>query len=46
MVEALMEHIDEMEHLSIAEQRLTDHRAGRSKSITQEEMEARYGVAD
>lgn len=46
MVEALNEHIGDMEALFLAEQRLTEHRAGRSKSFTQEEMEKRYGVAD
>jgi RHH-type rel operon transcriptional repressor/antitoxin RelB len=46
MVEALNEHIGDLEALYVAEKRLTKHRAGRSKSYTQKEMEARYGVAD
>jgi RHH-type rel operon transcriptional repressor/antitoxin RelB len=46
MVEAIKEHIDDLEALYIAEQRLIEHRAGRSKSFTQEEMEKRYGLAD
>ena len=46
MVEALNEHIGDMEALFVAEQRLARHRAGRSRSFTQEEMEKRYGVAD
>ena len=46
MVEAIKEHIDDLEALYIAEQRLIEHRAGRSKSYTQEEMERRYGLAD
>jgi len=46
MVEALNEHIGDLEALYVAEQRLIKHRAGRSKSYTQKDMEARYGVAD
>jgi RHH-type transcriptional regulator, rel operon repressor / antitoxin RelB len=46
MVEALNEHIGDLEALYLAEQRLIKHRAGRSKSYTQKEMEARYGLAD
>jgi RHH-type rel operon transcriptional repressor/antitoxin RelB len=46
MVEALQEHIGDLEALYVAEQRLVEHRAGRSKSYTQKEMKARYGVAD
>jgi len=46
MVEALNEHIGDLEALYVAEQRLIKHRSGRGKSYTQKEMEARYGVAD
>jgi RHH-type rel operon transcriptional repressor/antitoxin RelB len=46
MVEALNEHIGDLEALYLAEQRLIKHRAGRSKSYTQKEMETRYDVAD
>ena len=46
MVEALNEHIGDLEALYIAEKRLIKHREGRSKSYTQKEMEARYGLAD
>jgi RHH-type rel operon transcriptional repressor/antitoxin RelB len=46
MVEALNEHIGDLEALYVAEQRLIKHRAGRSKSYVQKETEARYGVAD
>jgi RHH-type transcriptional regulator, rel operon repressor / antitoxin RelB len=46
MVEAIKEHIGDMEALYIAEQRLIKHRAGRSRSYTQREMEKRYGLAD
>ena len=46
MVEALNEHIGDLEALYLAKQRLIKHRAGRSKSYTQKEMEKRYGLAD
>jgi RHH-type rel operon transcriptional repressor/antitoxin RelB len=46
MVEAIKEHIGDLEALYVAEQRLIRHRAGRSKSFTQKEMERRYGLAD
>ncbi len=46
MVEAIKEHISDLEALYIAEQRLIKHRAGRGKSFTQKEMEERYGLAD
>jgi RHH-type rel operon transcriptional repressor/antitoxin RelB len=46
MVEAISEKLEDLEDLYLAEQRLIKHRAGRSKSYTQEEMEKRYGLAD
>jgi RHH-type rel operon transcriptional repressor/antitoxin RelB len=46
MIEAIKEHIGDLEALYIAEQRLIKHRAGGSRSYTQREMEKRYGVAD
>jgi RHH-type rel operon transcriptional repressor/antitoxin RelB len=46
VVEALNEHIGDLEALYIAEQRLIKHRAGRSRSYTQKEMEKRFGLAD
>jgi RHH-type rel operon transcriptional repressor/antitoxin RelB len=46
MIEAIREHVGDLEALYIAEQRLIEHRAGRSKSYTQREMEKRYGLAD
>jgi len=46
MVEAIKEHIGDLEALYVAEKRLIRHRAGRSKSFTQKEMERRYGLAD
>jgi len=46
MVEAITEKLGELEGLYLAEKRLIEHRAGKSKSYTQEEMDARYGLAD
>jgi RHH-type rel operon transcriptional repressor/antitoxin RelB len=46
MIDAIQEHVGDMEALDIAEQRLIEHRAGRSQSYTQKEMEDRYGLAD
>ncbi len=44
MVEAIREHIDDLEDLYLAEQRLMASRAGESESITLEEMMKRYGL--
>ena len=46
MVEAIKEHIGDLEALYIAERRLLKHRAGRSRSYTQKDMEKLYGLAD
>jgi RHH-type rel operon transcriptional repressor/antitoxin RelB len=46
MIEAIEEHIGDLEALYLAEERLIRHREGLSKAYTQEEMEARYGLAD
>jgi len=46
MVQAIGEKLQELEDLYLAEERLIAHRAGKSKSFTQEEIEARYGLAD
>jgi RHH-type rel operon transcriptional repressor/antitoxin RelB len=46
MIEAIKEHIGDLEALYLAERRLIRHRAGRSRSYTQREMEKRYGLAD
>jgi RHH-type rel operon transcriptional repressor/antitoxin RelB len=45
MIEAIREYMDDLESIAIAEQRLADHLAGRTQSYSQEEMEARYGLA-
>ena len=44
MVEAIREHIDDLEDLYLAEQRLMANRAVESESITLEEMMKRYGL--
>jgi RHH-type rel operon transcriptional repressor/antitoxin RelB len=46
MSEAIENHIEHMELLHLAEQRLLKHREGKSKAFTREEMEERYGLAD
>jgi predicted DNA-binding protein len=43
LAEALESHLSDLEALELAEQRLTANRAGLSDSVTQAEMEARYG---
>ena len=44
--EAIVAHLDDLEDLYLAEQRLLDNRAGRSESIPHEDVMKRYGVAD
>ena len=44
--EAILEHLDQLEDLYLAEQRLTDNRAGRSRTYTLEEVERELGPAD
>jgi len=44
MVEAICEHLDDLEDLYLAEQRLIEIRAGRSKTIPLEEVMKRYGM--
>ena len=46
MIEAIREHLDDLEDLYIAEQRLTEIRAGRSKTHSLEEVERSLGLAD
>jgi RHH-type rel operon transcriptional repressor/antitoxin RelB len=45
MIEAISEHLDELEDLYLAEQRLTALRAGRSRTYTLEEVERDLGLA-
>jgi len=44
MVEAIREHIDDLEDLYLAEQRLIDIRAGKTKTVPLEEVMKRYGL--
>lgn len=44
--EAILEHLDDLEDMYLAEQRLIEVRAGRSKSHTLEEVERSLGLAD
>ena len=44
MIEAIREHIDDLEDLYLAEQRLIANRAGESQSIPLEEVMKRYGL--
>lgn len=46
MVEAIREHLDDLEDLYLAEQRLIEIRAGRSKTHTLDEVERDLGLAD
>lgn len=46
MIEAIREHLDDLEDLYIAEKRLIEVRAGRSKTHTLEEVERSLGLAD
>jgi RHH-type rel operon transcriptional repressor/antitoxin RelB len=44
--QAIMEQIDDLEDLYLAEQRLTDIRAGRTTTIPIEDVMKKHGVAD
>jgi RHH-type transcriptional regulator, rel operon repressor / antitoxin RelB len=44
--EAIIAHIDDLEDLYLAEKRLLEYRAGRSKSYSLEEVERNLGLAD
>jgi RHH-type transcriptional regulator, rel operon repressor / antitoxin RelB len=46
MIEAIREHLDDLEDLYLAEQRLIEVRAGRSKTHSLTEVERRLGLAD
>ena len=46
MIEAINEHIDDLEDLYLAEQRLIDIRSGKSKTIPIEKVMKRYGLED
>ena len=42
--EAILEHLDDLEDLYLAEKRLIDIRAGRSQTVPLEEVMKRYGM--
>ncbi len=44
--EALLRVIDDIEDIYLADQRMEDLRAGRSRTFTIDEVEARLGLAD
>jgi RHH-type rel operon transcriptional repressor/antitoxin RelB len=44
--EAVLEHLDDIEDMAIAEKRLEDLRAGRSSTHTLEKIERDLGLAD
>jgi RHH-type rel operon transcriptional repressor/antitoxin RelB len=44
--EAIQEHLDVLEDIYLAEQRLADIKAGRSRTYTLDEVEQRLGLAD
>jgi len=46
MVEAIRDHLDDLEDIYLAEQRLIDVQQGRSKTYTLEEVEKLLGLAD
>lgn len=46
MVEAIREHLDDLEDLYLAEQRLIANRAGTSRTYTLDEVERDLGLAD
>ena len=46
ITEAILEHLDDLEDIFIAEQRLEDIRAERSETFTIDEVEHDLGLAD
>lgn len=44
--EAILEHLDDLEDLYLAEQRLTDIRTGKTQTIPLDELMKRYGLED
>lgn len=44
MVDAISEHLDDLEDLYLAEQRLIDHRAGTTQAVALEDVMKRYGL--
>ncbi len=46
MVEAIKEHLEDIEDLYIAEQRMIDIKSGKSKTIPFEDVEREIGLGD
>ncbi|MDR2451782.1 MAG: DUF6290 family protein [Candidatus Accumulibacter sp.] len=46
MIEAITEHLEDLEDLYLAEQRMTDIRAGRTQTVPLAEVMQRYGMED
>ncbi|MYH30201.1 MAG: TraY domain-containing protein [Acidobacteria bacterium] len=44
MIEAIQEHLDDLEDLYLAEQRLIDLRTGKSETVPLGDLMKRYGV--
>ena len=44
MIEAIREHLDDLEDLYLAEQRLIDIQAGKSRTVPLEDVIERYGL--
>jgi RHH-type rel operon transcriptional repressor/antitoxin RelB len=44
--EAILEHLDDLEDVYLAEQRLIDIRAGRTKTIPRDDVMKQYGLED
>lgn len=44
--EAILEHLDDLEDLYLAEQRLIDLRAGRTQAISLDDVMIAHGLAD
>jgi len=44
--EAIVEHLDDLEDLYLAEREIEEIRAGRAKTVPLEEAMKRYGLAD
>jgi RHH-type rel operon transcriptional repressor/antitoxin RelB len=42
--EAILKHLDDLEDIYLAEKRLEDVKAGRSKTVPLEDVMARYGM--
>ena len=44
--EAILEHLDDIEDVYLAQQRLADIRAGKTQTVPLEEVMKRYGLED